>query len=106
MTNRRVSIVLGCVSALFAAIVWSLPTWPFTDAPFRMAAATILRADNHAPGLLNQFFATRVDAFTPTSLFVVVAAWPGWPSVELATRVLLCVYVVSFPFLVTSLCLR
>jgi hypothetical protein len=99
-------VVLLAASAAFAAMVWALSTWPFTDVPFRMAAATIERGQHGSPGPLTGYFSTTIGVFTPTMLFTLVAGSPLWPSVETATRVLLASYLISVPLLVALLIRR
>ncbi|MFB3855018.1 MAG: hypothetical protein ACE148_14505 [Vicinamibacterales bacterium] len=99
-------IFLACIAA-DAAAVWLVPLLPFTDVPFRLAAATVLRANgDQAADMLRSYYEVRWSLPEPNLLFLFFASSGVAGSVETAAKLWFGAYVVLFPLSVVLLIRR
>ena len=103
--SRLALWALTGLAVLHVTLILSARLFPFVDIPNHLAMATIVRHSGDAGNLFADTF--RLDLFPkPNVFYLLFCSIPIFPSVEAATKIFFCAYVVLLPFSVLLLIRR
>lgn len=97
-TGRRLFyVVLIIITAAHLVLIASTRLYPFTDIPNHLAAATIYKFYGESSNQFSEYFSLN-PGLKPNVFHLLFCSLKIFPSVELANRLLLCLYVILLPF--------